>query len=173
MGNAIAMLVLAVPLTIFNIYRESLRTSQDNGEDPNAHRYNPAFAHLYPPPPINKLNTQSNKPTLRRPNKSYVLYTQNGRTTHYPVDPFFMGLKVSSLKTRIPKFNIETVFEESGYLLKGRFNDTSKKSENVQSHSDEEEEFQDAQDFDDQQYSLPSENSVNGHNGAGDCVSCM
>lgn len=144
MGNTIAMLALAVPLTIFNIYRASLRPSHENGEDPNAHKYNPAFEHLYPPPSIKKPKA---KPVNRQPKKSYVLYTQNGRTAHYPVDPFFKGLKETSFKTRVPKFNIETVFQESEHLLKGRFTMRPKKNVQVKNQSEEEEEFYDAQDF--------------------------
>lgn len=122
MGSTLSFVAWAIPMTVFSIYRRNLGSQGEDDTDLNAHRHNPAFDRLYPPPSSKKLKTSSQVHS-----KSYMEYTQNGRTSHYPVDPFFKGLKATAKKIPIPRFDLETVFEESKFFedsLNQRFKST-------------------------------------------------
>lgn len=47
--------------------------------------------------------------------------TRHGRTSFYPVDPYFKKLNPNSMKKSCPKLNLETVFEESKFMLEKKW----------------------------------------------------
>lgn len=134
MGNVVGMIAWAVPLTIMNIYRnnqERARQSDDSAEG-DSHKFNSDFYHFYPP--AKKCNSNSEKNF--HPMNSYKLCTRHGRTSYYPIDPYFKKLNASTMKTPCPKFRIETVFAESQHLFRMKNAHDAPQQENKKFNAD-------------------------------------
>jgi len=114
MGAFVSVFAWAVPLTVLNIFTRKQNNKIGDGSENNS--LPPIYGHVYPPPSADykaKYKSEENAD----PPKTYKLATLHGRTSYFPVDPYFKALNPKAMKTRCPRFDLELVFKETQQSL--------------------------------------------------------